>query len=202
MTIEILGRGGNAPTPPQSPITSTIDGLGLPEDDTRVRDFSHAVACHAARDKAFELLAVHDRASGGLVCRLIDGGFDRDVAEDAVAELRADGWIDDTAYATRRLETLRSERGDSSEVCREKLLGEGVPEQVIEEVLASTGEEDGELEAACTALQRSMARSSRNADGSPEAIRRLAGVLQRQGFDPDTMRAAFARLNLQVPEDF
>ena len=176
--------------------------VGLSEDDTRVRDFSHAVACQAAREKALELLAVHDRASGGLVSRLVDGGFDRDVAEDTVTELRDDGWIDDTAYATRRLETLRNERGGSSEVCREKLLKEGVPEPVVDEALTSDGEQDEELEAACTALQRSMAKSSRNADGSPEAIRRLAGTLQRQGFDPDTMRAAFARLDLEVPEDF
>ena len=173
--------------------------IGLEEHDDKVIALRRAIEFKDARTQAFKILARKERASGEIIRRLEARGHSNDLATDVAGELIEDGWLDDEGYTRRRLEQLRDADGRSTQICREKLLKEGVPESVAEPLLQAAGTGDGDVEAACTALRKAMSRSSRNADGSPAAARRLAASLQRQGFDSDTMSTAFSRLSLIPP---
>ena len=200
LLLEVRMGDTSLGTLPRDEVESLGMEIGLAEDDPRVLRFIHEVACLKARDEAFRMLALRNRSSGYLTSTLIRRGFSSKVSEQSVADLCADGWVDDAGYARARLDILRREDGRSAEVCRERLRKEGVPEEVLDSLLPTTNGDEDEIKAACVAIEDMLRKNPRYADGSPQAGQRIAMSLRRKGFDPDTMMMAIERMNLDVPD--
>jgi len=132
-----------------------------------------------ARKKALASLGQADRSSASLWRRLSQWGFQDDVCERVIEELRADGWLSDERYASNRAQAgLR--RGWGPRRLKQDLHTQGVDGE-----LAAVSLEALEVDWDAQALR--LARQALARGKSPDqAARWLAG----RGFDTSVIRRA------------
>ena len=158
-----------------------LDALG--QEDVRGR----------AREAALRLLAHRPRTESELRLRLVRKGFDPQVAEACVAQLKERGLLDDSAFAEMfaRDRVRLSPRGRRRVV--QELRGRGVDATVaaaaVEGVMRE--EETDELTLARQAARRWRPRAG---EEPVRSRRRLQGFLARRGFGPDAVREVVAEL--------
>ncbi len=112
-----------------------------------------------------------------------------------LARLEELGYLDDRAFAQYWVEQRRRFSPRGVRALAHELRQKGVPTPVIDQVLASVGDE---VAAAQEALRKRL-HGWRHLD--PEALRRKAqGYLQRRGFDWETIAEVLAHLDRDGPE--
>lgn len=145
---------------------------------------SDAAARHpqyaAAKTAAVRLLASRARTRADLEQRLRSKGLDPEAVTQALDDLARAGYVDDEAYARQRIdELLRGSKRGAPALVR-TLIGDGLPEELAERVvaerLAAEDPREWALEVARERLPRlqGLARAT--------ARRRLFGYLTRRGF--------------------
>jgi regulatory protein len=137
----------------------------------------------AARAAAVKLLARKDFASGELLARLAERGFEATPAAEAVAMLTGEGIVNDARYAENYV-TYHAARGQGPIRVAADLRARGVAPELIEAALA--GGPDWH------ALVR-VARERRFGKQLPDSWReraRQGRFLQYRGFSSDHIRAA------------
>lgn len=140
----------------------------------------------ACREAALRLLDAAPRASGALRDRLVDKGYDPDVAEDVIERLTRVQLLDDRAYAESAVRycagRLMGRRAAVMELTRK-----GVERSLAEQVCVEA-EANGVFEEAAWELGRQIARKTQGLD--PETRRRrLWSTGGRKGHTPDVLRA-------------
>jgi regulatory protein len=150
-------------------------------------------APYRARERALKLIALRDRTAHELESHLERAGFAADVSEGAVSWLRALGYVDDAAFATRysaaKLKSGWGERRVASELLR---LGvdRGLVQAALQEARVGAPGQEGEEPGLDAVLDLARRRFGTQFGADPEAAaRRLAGFLARRGFDWDTIHA-------------
>jgi regulatory protein len=156
--------------------------------------------------KSLRLLSYGAKSRRKLIQKLMESGFDEDVAEQAVLDMEDRGYIDDAkmaadyvayaveskAYGRYRVIQGLTEKG----VCRE--LAENAYNNYIDEhaELTDDGEEvDIDLENAAATLEKRMRQTRLDIDELDEGdIRRLTGYLHRRGFSFNTINKAFNKI--------
>ena len=108
--------------------------------------------------------------------------------DDAVAELRLQGYLDDAGYARRFTEDRRNLDGWGADRIARRLRALGVADEVVEGALGDRDHGD-ELEAAVEVLRRRV-RDVLAVDAGRE---RALGVLARRGYDLDLAYQAVRR---------
>jgi len=146
-------------------------------------------------ERALRLLAVRPRSRRELEIRLLRAGFDRDEVQDELIRLEAVGLIDDEAFARALAEHHVSARRSGRRAVVGALAAKGVSRSVIEEAVASLGEDEAER-ARTLARERAVRLAGLPSD---KAFGRLSALLMRRGYDPGTAREA-ARSALRLVE--
>lgn len=148
------------------------------------------LADHLRRDirgEALDLLGRRDHLSVEIRRRLEDRP--RNLLDEEIDALRADGWLDDGAVARRRVDRWRAE-GRSDRECRQRLEACGLESGLIDDALASEDQTHPAADPDATALIRLIERQGLRLAGlAPGDVRRHAARWARRGFELDTIRA-------------
>jgi regulatory protein len=133
-----------------------------------------------ALEVAYRFLGRRDRTAAEVRERLEAGKIDAEVADEAIAELTRQGYLDDARYAQRFAEDRRTIDAWGAERIERRLSAVGVDPALIAGAL---GERDGaeELEAALAVLRRRFPRAPADDRDRDRAL----GVLVRKGYDLD-----------------
>jgi SOS response regulatory protein OraA/RecX len=136
----------------------------------------------ATRRAALGLLARRGYARRELLERLERRGLAH--GAEIVDELAQQGWLDDAAYAADLARGL-TRRRMSRELLVARIAARGVDPATAE---AAADAAIGDTDPVDTAFELARARVGERATG-PRAVRRVAGLLARHGFDEDTISA-------------
>jgi len=90
----------------------------------------------AARERAVRYLTFKDRSEYEILNKLIDAGFDRNVAQNAVNELKAIGYLDDTRFAMKYLSERIRTKALSKKTLGYELKNKGIDNEIIEKALS------------------------------------------------------------------
>lgn len=140
-----------------------------------------------ARNILLRQLTQSAKTRSQLGAALAKRGVPEDIAERLLQRFTDVGLIDDWAYARNLIDAQAAAGGLSRRGVAEKLRRRGVPKEIIDEV---TNEIESEDEwSAAVDLARRKATRMLNLEPSVRR-RRLAGVLARRGYPPDTVMSA------------
>jgi regulatory protein len=133
-----------------------------------------------ALEVAYRFLGRRDRTAAEVRERLEAEKIDAEVADEAIAELTRQGYLDDARYAQRFAEDRRTIDAWGAERIERRLSAVGVDPALIAVAL---GERDGaeELEAALAVLRRRFPRAPADDRDRDRAL----GILVRKGYDLD-----------------
>jgi len=137
-----------------------------------------------AETTALRILGGASQSGVALERRLLQRGFSRPAAADAVERCRALGYIDDRALATSVVERHRRAGHGRSRMLAD-LRARGVGGEVAAEAVSVVAEDEQQtaIEAARHLLERELRRGELNDRGR----RRVAAALQRRGFAGDVV---------------
>src|SRR6201995_403733 len=130
---------------------------------------------------AYRYLNRRDRTEGEVRAHLTGKGVEPDAAEQAIATLRGQGYVDDARYARLFAEDKRALEGWGAERIRGALALRGIDRELIDAAIEADGDSDAELERALEILRRrfpSPPRERRDRD-------RALAVLLRKGYEAD-----------------
>ena len=137
-----------------------------------------------AQDQAFELahkrLARRDHTVAQIRERLLAGGFDQSLADEVVATLREQRYLDDERFAARIVEDRRNLDRWGEQRIEEALLKAGVAREIAARALRVDAEHD-EFEAALALLRARQPRPPHDERSRARAL----GLLLRRGYDSD-----------------
>ena len=143
-------------------------------------------------DAAAAFLAVRQRSVAETRRRLLYLGYREELVERVIGQLLELGYLDDAAFARSWIESRDRARPRGEVALRRELALKGVPRNLIGEALeqrASSTEQPVDMAAALRLLERRRSSIEREAD--PVRRRQKAyALLARNGFDPETCRAA------------
>ncbi len=123
--------------------------LGLYEKEEITQDeierIRQEVVLRAAREKATGYLMYRDRSEGEVIEKLINAGFDKDIAQEAASALKILGYIDDNRYARKYITDRLKNKAMSRKAIRFELERKGISSQIIEEALSETEVNEDEI---------------------------------------------------------
>ncbi|MCX7790729.1 MAG: RecX family transcriptional regulator [Chloroflexaceae bacterium] len=147
-----------------------------------------------ALSAALRLLAARPRSSAEMRQRLRRKGFGPVAVARALERLLATGMLDDAAFSRYLIENRQTFRPRGARALRAELRHKGVDRETIEAAMAACGgDADAERARALAVARAALPRYA----GAPDRAtfdRRLGGLLQRRGFDMDTIRPILAIL--------
>ncbi len=171
---------------------STVEELQLSVeqewDDVTTEAIESSGAIEKARHIAIDLISRRSWGCNELITRLVKRGNDKIIAEQTVAQLTEDGWLDDHTFACALIrQWLRKEpagrRWLQHKLCEKEISSE-VAKQAIDEELSAISEQDS----ADTFAAQRLAKTS----GDDETVRRkIMSALNRKGFPADVASQAF-----------
>ncbi|NLP00591.1 MAG: regulatory protein RecX [Clostridiaceae bacterium] len=103
------------------------------------------VLVRSARERAVRYLTFKDRSENEILRKLIDAGFDKTVAQNAVNELRTIGYLDDTRYAMKYLSERIRTKALSKKSLGFELKNKGIDKDIIEKALSEFETDDYEV---------------------------------------------------------
>jgi regulatory protein len=138
-----------------------------------------------AKEIALNFLSYRPRTEKELIKKLKSKGFEEEILEETVRNLKRLNLIDDYEYAKNFVnERLRlSPRGEN--LLRQELWKKGIEKETIDEVLKEVFESKNEEEIAQKVLEKAK-KKYRNLD-KEVAQRRIKGFLLRRGFSFETV---------------
>ena len=160
---------------------------------TVARGAKHPQSCH---ERALGLLAVRARSRRELERRLLQAGFDATEVDDVLLRLERVGLIDDRAFAREVARHAFDVKRSGRRAVVSALATKGVSPELIQDVIAESGEDDEER---ALELARARARRLRSMDPA-KAFGRLVPLLIRRGYGSETARSA-ARRALELDGD-
>lgn len=132
-------------------------------------------------DRAGRWLALRPRTEAELRKRLIEGGFEEDVVEQALVRLADLELVDDAAFARQLIEEKSGRRGLGPEALRAELEAKGIPADIAEEALGEAfGDEATRAREAALRFLPKVARFPLAEQGA-----RLVQMLVRRGFSEE-----------------
>ena len=161
-----------------------MSGLHLTAIELEVHDPVPAAAddpalrLQRALDAAYRYLARRDRTVSEVRRHLEGRRVEPDAIEQAIAELREQGYLDDARYARTFTEDRRTLDGWGPDRIARRLAQVGIPPDVIEAALSDRGRED-ELGAAVELLRVRVRVPPVDDRGRERAL----GMLVRRGYD-------------------
>jgi regulatory protein len=150
----------------------------------------------AARNSAFRMLAVRARSVKELTTALTQRGYPAHIVDRVIQECVDRGYLDDSEFA-RRFVAVRAELAPrGTRLLKRELKAKGIDDEVADETIAEADQDDLEV-----ALRLARHRMERMADLPRETWRRrIAGFLERRGFNWEVVRNVDRALCAEFPE--
>jgi len=123
-------------------------------------------------------------------------GVPDNVAEAVLSRFEELHLIDDEALAVQWVRSRHAGRGLGRRALVYELSRRGVDDETIRGAVAEIGPEQ-ELAAACETARRRLAAMAE--DDPSRRVRRLAGMLARKGYSPDTVMRAIREVTGEEP---
>jgi regulatory protein len=156
-----------------------------------------------ARDTALRILAVRSRSAAEMRARLRLKRIPEPLIRALLRDLGSLGYLDDLAFARAWIAGRRARRPSGIRRLRWELREKGVPGALIDQALREAGEGEGgiamEERGARTLVERRL-RAYRGLTPDRRA-RRIAGLLQRRGFAPETIARVLRTLGRSAVEE-
>ncbi|MDI3340543.1 MAG: RecX family transcriptional regulator [Sphaerobacter sp.] len=137
-----------------------------------------------ATQAALHFLSYRPRSEREVRDRLHRRGFSDEAIAAAIERLERWRYLDDAAFARFWVENRAEHQPRGRRALRAELRAKGVEPELVEVAIDEVG---GDEQAAALALARKRVTALRGLDPSVQR-RRLAGYLQRRGYDWDTVR--------------
>jgi regulatory protein len=152
-----------------------------------------------ARDYSLDLLTIRARGERELSQRLKNKGYDSNVVERVVADLRRTGLLDDYQFALTWARDRMALRPRGIRLLRQELRARGIDPEIVARVLKEMKQSVDEGEVAARLVRRKM--KSLTALPKTKVGARLFAYLARRGFDPETIRSAVRGVMKQEVQD-
>ncbi|HEX2980643.1 MAG TPA: RecX family transcriptional regulator [Anaerolineaceae bacterium] len=163
------------------------DGLVLSEE--RIHDLQQQDTREVAFQRAYRFLSYRPRSENEVQRKLVELGFDQPVIAETLDRLRTSGLLGDTQFARTWVENRSTFRPRSHRFLKMELRQKGVEDEVIQQALDETVDED-EL-----AYQAALRRAPRWAKLDRAEFReRLTAYLARLGFSYGTISDLIPRV--------
>lgn len=147
-----------------------------------------ADALLVARSRALKYLAHKPRTRHEVRQKLVRSGLEAESVERVLDRIATLGYLDDTAYAHEYVKNRINNRGYGPQRIRRELTRRGVDSSLVEQALRDELETYDLLEIARSHADRRWEVLKREPDPLKRR-RKLAGFLQRRGFDYDIVRS-------------
>lgn len=144
---------------------------------------------------AIRMLGRAATSSARLTEKLERRGYDAETARGVVDRLRAEGWLDDAAYADEVAERLGRRGPTSRNSLRAALRARGVDAFTSTDAAGRHASDD--LDTVVAYAKRLAARGGTAA----QRIRRIGAALSRRGVDDGTIASALERIGLRIDPD-
>lgn len=149
----------------------------LPDDGER----AYSRRLQEARSHAISFMGLARKPSGQVARCLGEQGFEQDIIDDVLVDLRADGYLDDLSLAARIVQQRQDGRQAESKVAlRRRMLGRGLAEEAVEEALAGIV---NDRPAALALLETRFSSEWPTADR--RQLQKMARFLAGRGFSAD-----------------
>jgi regulatory protein len=147
-------------------------------------------------EAAAAFLSVRPRSVAETTRRLRHLGYPEGLVEDVVARLVEVGYLDDAQFARTWVESRDRARPRGEIALRRELALKGIARDTVDEVMAhreqATDGRDTDLEGALRLLERRRSALEREPDAR-KRLQKAYALLARNGFDPETCRAAASK---------
>ena len=154
------------------------EGLGVEQELTEsdIEALAQADLCQRCLNAALHYLSYRPRSEAEIRERLKRRGFDEGSVETTIAKLKAQGLVDDLAFAQFWKDNRQSFSPRSQRLTRSELRQKGVASDIIEQVVAQVSDED-------SAYRAALAKARRLSRADYQSFRRRLGdYLKRRGF--------------------
>lgn len=195
--VMIRLSGGRFFAIPEDAAAPLVVGAELSDEDiARLTRIDQYLRGH---DKAMRMLALRGRSRREIDDALRALGVDDAVRRGLVSELEENGLIDDARFAREFVAVKKDVRRLGPHRLRADLQKLGVKRAELDQALASFGTDEQQR------LARALAeRAVRNGPVDEKAVRRVASMLTRKGFDYSVVNriaAELARRMERAPDD-
>jgi regulatory protein len=150
-------------------------------DDDEILAMKHQDTEEVALQKALAVLSYRPRSEYEVQKKLTDGGYDDEIIQSVIGRLRANGLLEDRSFARTWVENRTVFRPRSRRLMAFELHQKGVSDEVVQETLAETVED----ETLAYEAARLQARKLADLDWV-EFRKKLNGFLGRRGFNFET----------------
>lgn len=148
----------------------------------------YAARLYAAQKRALQILS-YGSCSEKMLCRkLVMKGVDREIAEDAVAELCERGLLDSSASAVREVEKGIAKLWGRRRIAA-ALYEKGYSDRTVKEAMSTLAEVD-EVELCVRRIEKQVGEIPTDLTER----RKLIASLERYGFSSSQIREAFAKI--------
>ena len=138
------------------------------------------------RQYALRLLTIKDRTTKELANRLRRKGFDEDVVNTVIAEMKDLGYVDDKKYAMHFAKLRATYNKFGPYRIRIELEKHGIPKDMAQDTVGRIFQEGMEEANALELAEQWIAR--KGIKNREKSLRRLYAYLARRGFAPDIIR--------------
>jgi regulatory protein len=111
----------------------------------QLSEIQNKVLVRAARERAVRYLTYKDRSEKEILSKLTDAGFDANIAQSAIDELKTIGYLDDARYAMKYLSERIRTKALSKKVLGYELKNKGIDGDIIDKVLSEFETDDYEV---------------------------------------------------------
>lgn len=171
--------------------------VGLTLDETDLTALLAATEVERATDSALRFLAYRPRSTREVTDRLRQRGYSVQAIDAAIEKLRGWRYLDDQEFARFWVENRQENRPSGSRRLRQELRQKGVDGEVVEQAI-----EAFEVDELPMAIELARKRAERLRGLDPIVRRRrLAGFLQRRGYNWDIVKPALDQVLGELDED-
>lgn len=175
--VVVILTGGRSFTVPGERAQALSIGLELTDED--IGQLDQIDQYFRGRDKAHRLIALRDRTRAQVKTALIGLGIEAQICDGIIGELEEQRLIDDVRYAREFVRTRSEVRLMGPHRLRRDLARLGVARSIVDEAIAQEIDGDTQEAQARSLVERKLA----NSIVDEKAVRRMAGLLRRKGYD-------------------
>ena len=162
--------------------------------DTDIENILDAEEKKNAKDRAIKFLSHRDRSEREIVDKLKQIGFNREVIEWTLSELKRMKFIDDKKFAVSFANTKMISKPVGEFLLRRELASKGIDEENIEQAVEKAYNEKDQ-ETIAFELAQSRMKRYRNLEAA-KAKKRISDFLLRRGFNWDITSSVIERLEI------
>lgn len=162
--------------------------------DEMVDRICKAAGYAKAKREALKMLNRRALSCGELTERLKKKGYDGNAVEFVVAELNETGYLNDEAYGRVVIEQERRRKAAGRRLLQQKLYQKKLKRDVIDRLLDEADEERDVVNDALELARKRFETATMQGLEERAQKRRLWSLLQRRGFDYQTIEKVVARL--------